>query len=136
MVSEGPYAGLFTTPETKAALAAVSADLHREARGERVLFYYDFPAGYLIAYRRPLVTSPWTFVLPSRVERDVRFFEARARTDDLVVRDDARWVFRPGLPPGVTEEGARLGETPLDRAVAARCDLVAKGRGYSMYRVR
>jgi hypothetical protein len=135
-ITEGPYAGLYTTPETKADLRTLSADIRSYAHGERALFFYDFPAGYLIAYRRPIVTSPWTFVLPSRVERDARFFRERARAGDLVVRDDARWVSRPALPPGALAEGARLGESPLDVAVAERCDLVAKGPGYSMYTVR
>ena len=137
LVTEGPYAGLYTTPAKKRDLERVSAEVHARIHGERALFLYDFPAGYLIAYRRPLVTSPWTFVMPSRVERDARFFRERAQAGELVMRDDGRWAaISPPPPPETLPDGAPMGGTPLDLAVTERCDLVAKGPGYSMYVVR
>jgi len=137
LVTEGPYAGLYTTPATKLALERISTEVHARIHGERALFFYDFPAGYLIAYRRPIVTSPWTFVMPSRVELDARFFRERAKAGELVVRDDGRWAaISPPAPPETLPDGAALGETPLDLAVTERCDLVAKSPGFSMYVVR
>jgi hypothetical protein len=138
MVTEGPYRGIYTTPERKAALAELSAAIVTStAASARALFYFDFPAGYLIAYRRPLITSAWTFALPSRLEPDRRFFLARAAPGDVVVRDDARWVsMKNATQPPDAYLGAALGGTPLDLAVAEHCDLVQKGRGWSIYRVR
>jgi hypothetical protein len=137
VIAEGPYAGLYTTPRTKADLGRISADVHAHAHGSRALFFYDFPAGYLIAYQRPLVTSPWTFVMPSRVERDARFFRERAEPGELVMRDDGRWAATSPPPaPETLPDGASLGTTPLDIAVSERCDLLTKGPGYSMYVVR
>jgi hypothetical protein len=137
LVSKGPYAGIYTAPATKTALERVSAEVHARVRGERVLFFYDFPAGYLIAFRRPMVTSPWTFVMPTRIEPDARFFRERAEAGELVVRDDGRWAaISPPPPPETLPDGAPLGGTPLDLAVSERCDLVGKIPGFSMYVVR
>jgi hypothetical protein len=137
LVTEGPYAGIYTAPAKKRDLDRISAEVHARIHGERALFFYDFPAGYLIAYRRPLVTSPWTFIMPSRVEHDARFFRERARAGELVMRDDSRWGSpNPPPPPETLPDGAALSTTPLDLAVSERCDLVAKGPGYSMYVVR
>ncbi|MBX3191381.1 MAG: hypothetical protein KF819_30565 [Labilithrix sp.] len=138
VVAEGPYKGIYTTPERKAALAELSAAVLANAQqASRALFYFDFPAGYLVSYRRPLITSAWTFALPSHLEPDARFFRERAKPGDLVVRDDARWVsMANATQPPDAYLGAGLGGTPLDLEVAARCDLVQKGRGWSIYRVR
>lgn len=116
----GPFKGLYTTPERKAALGALSADILAHIHGDRALFFYDFPAGYLIAFRRPLAGSVWPFALPSRMEPDARFFREHAKSGEL--------VFRDGPQAG--------GRTPLDRDVAARCDLIANRGYYSLYVVR
>ncbi len=137
LVTEGPYAGIYTAPATKSALERVSAEVRARVHGDRVLFFYDFPAGYLIAFRRPIVTSPWTFVMPTRIEPDARFFRERAQPGELVVRDDGRWAaISPPPPPETLPDGAPLGGTPLDLAVSERCDLVGKIPGFSMYVVR
>jgi hypothetical protein len=114
----GPYKGLFTTPQRRASLAAMSADLIAHARTDRALFFYDLPVGYVIVFRRPLAASVWPFALPARMEHDARYFREHAKPGDMVYRD------------------GRLGTTPLDRAVAERCELIGNRETYSLYEVR
>ena len=123
MVTEGPYKGLYTTPERQRSLAKTSADIVAHAKSQRALFYYDFPAGYLIAGQRPLVSSAWTFPMEPRMSIDAQMFSARARPGDFVFKLGA-------LSPW---------NNPLDRAVKDRCGdpVPGSGReGYSVYQVR
>jgi hypothetical protein len=49
-VKHGPFAGLYTTPERNDFLRDLSHGLQSAAQpGERVLFFYNFPAGYLLS---------------------------------------------------------------------------------------
>ena len=116
-VMEGPYRGLYTTPEKREFLRQLAADIRTYNRGERALFIYDLPAGYLMAYRRPLATSPWIFTLPTRIEPDARYFRAHAKSGDLVVVD------------------RHQGRMPLDRAVLELSDVVATRAGFIGYTV-
>jgi hypothetical protein len=53
-IDRGPFAGLYTTPERAALIGDITNDLKRVATSEdRVFFFYDFPAGYL------LTDLPW-----------------------------------------------------------------------------
>jgi hypothetical protein len=60
-VNAGPFLGLRTMP----AKAAWAEEITREVRavakpGERMLAFYDFPAGYLIAPSKPGLPTSWT----------------------------------------------------------------------------
>ncbi|CAN5905450.1 hypothetical protein BH11MYX4_BH11MYX4_32490 [soil metagenome] len=106
-VTEGPYKGLYTVPMKREFLRTMTADIATYAHGERALFIYDLPIGYLIANRRPLVTSAWIFTLPSRIEPDARYFRSHAKSGDFVIVDHPQ----PRMP--------------LDRDVLERSELVA-----------
>ena len=120
-ITEGPYKGLYTFPDRKRWLGVISADIRAYAGSPRLLFYYDFPAGYLIADRPPLVPSVWIFGFPQRAAIDSRYFHAHAKPGEHVFRLDGGWN-----PNG----------TSVDKAVADRCELVGQREGYSIYVVR
>ena len=103
-VTEGPYKGLYTTNSKREFLRTMTGDVQRYSHGDRVLFVYDLPIGYLIANRRPLVASTWIFSLPSRIEPDARYFRSHVKSGDLVIIDHLQ---------------ARM---PLDRAVLELSD--------------
>lgn len=118
-VTEGPYKGLFTSPRRKAWLASVTADIREHAKGERALFFYDFPAGYLIANKRPIVTSAWIFPFVQRSVDDARFFQERAASGELVMRLNGHH------PP-----------MPLDDQVKGRTRPIGQRDGYRLDVVR
>ncbi len=117
-IAHGPYKYLYTTPAKAEYLRTLSADIAAHPDGERALFAYDNPVGYLIANRRPLISSPWTFPLPTREERDARLFMERAKPGDLVIRDHSR------------------GGASLDRAIVDRSTLILTRPSYNVYIVR
>jgi hypothetical protein len=119
LVTDGPYQGILTTPSRRRTLARTSADIRARA-SERMLFYYDFPAGYLIAARRPNVPSTWLFAREPRMSMDARQFERDARPGDVIFKLEP-------LIPSVN---------PLDRAVSERSEKVADGEGYTVRVVR
>jgi hypothetical protein len=121
LIVDGPYKGLYTTTERRRSLAAMSRDILAIGKSQRMLFYYDFPVGYLIAQSRPLVTSPWTFAMEPRMTKDAEFFQHRASPGDLVVR------VGPMTPS----------DNSLDRAVLARSEKLEERRdGYTAWFVR
>lgn len=118
-VTSGPYKGLFTTPSKKAYLDAMARDIATYARGDRVLFFYDFPAGYLIAQKRPLAASAWIFPLARRADIDAQHVRREASSGELIVRVD----------PG----GAPL---PIDGVISEIGRPIARRNGYELYIVR
>ena len=120
-VTEGPYQGLFTTPQKKAWLREVSANIERHKTGERSLFYYRFPAGYLIANQRPLAASAWIFPIPRRAEFDARYFREHATPGELVMHVVGR-----------DYDAA----TALAPAIAEQCDEVERAAGFTMWVVK
>lgn len=120
-ITEGPYKGILTTPARKASLARASHELKALATSSRALFYYDFPAGYLITGQRPLVASAWIFAMEPRMRIDSEFFERRASSGDMVFRAE------PGFNPGANR---------LDRAVKDRSDSLGTHEGFGVWRVR
>jgi hypothetical protein len=119
LVRTGPYDGIRTTAAKHKMLESVQRDVTSHKSGDRITFYYDFPAGYLIAEQRPAVTSPWIFSVAGRNRFDAEFFRDRTKTGDLVVNT----------------QGGVLTDMPLDMAVAQRCTQLVKGDGYVVYTV-
>jgi hypothetical protein len=116
LVTEGPYKGLYTSTGKQQWLAEFTRDVGARGMGNRALFYYEFPAGYLIANRLPLVPSAWIFQFKKRSELDAVYFNAHASAGELVV-----FV---GSPYG-------HGGMAMDEAVAARCGPLKVKNGYS-----
>lgn len=119
VVRDGPYKGLLTTPDRVQFLERITADILEHRASARTLFYYDFPAGYLIAARRPLVPSAWIFAFEPRLTMDTQMFEARATSGDFVFKF-----------------GPMNTANALDRAVRARAEPLGGHDGYTYWRVR
>jgi hypothetical protein len=59
-VERGPFAGLYTVPDRAAFIEDMADCLNRVAESEdRVLFFYDFPAGYLLTDLHPASNCSW-----------------------------------------------------------------------------
>ena len=58
-VSSGPYAGLRTSLNKKLWLEEIGRDLDRVSPQCRIVFFRDFPAGYLLSHSRPDTSSAW-----------------------------------------------------------------------------
>ncbi len=58
-VQQGPYRGLFTSREKLDYLNAVTADIRRFENQAGYVFFYDFPAGYLLTEMRVGSSSSW-----------------------------------------------------------------------------
>lgn len=58
-VSSGPYAGLQTSLNKKLFLEEIRRDLARVGPRCRIVFFKDFPAGYLLARARADTNSAW-----------------------------------------------------------------------------
>jgi hypothetical protein len=58
LMTDGPYAGLFTSSERKQFLTEITEDLQKfRGKNQTVLFYDSFPAGYLLSDLRPMTKS-------------------------------------------------------------------------------
>jgi hypothetical protein len=58
-VASGPYAGLKTSLNKKLWLEEIGRDLDRVSPDCRIVFFRDFPAGYLLSHSRPDTSSAW-----------------------------------------------------------------------------
>jgi hypothetical protein len=58
-VSSGPYAGLQTSLNKKLWLEEIGRDLHRLGPPCRIVFFKDFPGGYLLSHSQPDTNSAW-----------------------------------------------------------------------------
>ncbi len=62
LMDKGPFKGIFTTLEKKELLDSVYVDIKElEKNGKNVLFYDDFPAGYLFTSMRAASPTLWIF---------------------------------------------------------------------------
>jgi hypothetical protein len=69
-VKSGAYAGIRTSPNKELFLEQFQADLARIGPHCRIVFFKDFPAGYLLARSRPDTNSAWiATVAPSKTAR-------------------------------------------------------------------
>lgn len=58
-VSSGPFAGLKTSLNKKLWLEEIGRDLDRVSPHCRIVFFRDFPAGYLLSHSRAHTSSAW-----------------------------------------------------------------------------
>lgn len=87
-IDRGPYWGLHTTPAKRQQLEKMTAELLAHRGGRDARLYYNVPAAYIIAERRPMVASPWIFAFPSKMNDDARSFVEKARPGDLILLSD------------------------------------------------
>jgi hypothetical protein len=84
---DGPFRGLYTTPEKQAWIEELSAALRAHAAGhERVVAVTHFPLAYLVTDLPPATRSTWGLACPpkadwdcvERFEQDLEHFDARS----------------------------------------------------------
>jgi hypothetical protein len=89
-IEQGPYAGLLTSNEKRSFLERLQLDLIGAGEPCRILFFNDFPAGYLLSTARPDTNSAWTLtVAPSRIgpyqDTLLRYYRSHGFPDVVVV---------------------------------------------------
>src|SRR6185369_15534726 len=61
-IASGPYRYLRTTPEKARFVERIGADIGKLSQeAGSVVYYYDFPAGYLFSGMKPATTTVWQF---------------------------------------------------------------------------
>jgi hypothetical protein len=90
-IESGPYAGLLTEPENDDLLAALAHDLRRTSQKRcSILFYYTFPAGYLLTASPPDTNTAFLWdrePLRSVYDRRLlRYYTSRGEFPDVAVR--------------------------------------------------
>ena len=63
-VSSGPFAGLRTSLNKKLWLEEIARDLDRVGPHCRIVFFRDFPAGYLVSHSQADTSSAWIATIP------------------------------------------------------------------------
>lgn len=125
-IQAGPFRGLKTTEEKKAFIEQFAHDLKAYSYpNDRILVFFDFPAGYLFSELRPAVNSVWTSVLGD--------WPAVNRTPAI------KYYERTGILPNLVFMFAR-GRESDDRLVGmVKSNLYQKIGGadqYEIYRLR
>jgi hypothetical protein len=137
-IRAGPFAGIYTTPERRLFIDAISADLRSLAPPAcRILFYDNFPAGYLLAPGRGYTNAVWLLRVPVSKEVAYRRVLLRYYADEGSLPDV---VVRMNDIPGLGTSG-RLQYSindPLDRLVrqSGRYKLAAQRAAYGIYERR
>jgi hypothetical protein len=126
-ITNGPYAGLLTTPAKREFLSQLNRDLQETSgRRCRILFYDDFPAGYLLGRGRPDTNTVWLLgvVGTRRAAYDrllVNYYKKQGELPDIVVR-------MTSFPePDMTPETYRASD-PLERLFTGKRYVVVRER--------
>lgn len=89
-IQAGPYKGIFTTKARDAFLSVLTDDITALSKPQdRILFFDDFPAGYLMSNLRPATPTVWlnpTSAYPT-VDRTIneKYYRRRGIQPDVVV---------------------------------------------------
>jgi hypothetical protein len=125
----GAYAGIYTTAAKQKFVAAMTSDLRRLSPGRcRILFYDDFPAGYLLSGSRAYTNAVWLFGETNAERRSLlRYYSARGALPDVIVRVTKVLGFEGAITYSKTD--------PVDRLVtrSGTYRLRAKRDTYSVY---
>lgn len=133
-VERGPYRWLLTTSERRDLVHRLAADIETVAQPkDRVLVFDDFPAGYLIAGKRPATPTVWSFPLDAyaSIDRTVNeaYYTRQNTRPSIVVRMEK--IPRPDDP------GLRyLPMDPLVRYVDEHYAPVLRTENYTIYRTK
>ncbi len=130
-VQAGPYKGIYTTQRRDTFLSELVSDLRAIAKqGDRVLFFDDFPAGYLMSTLRPATPTVWlnpSSAYPT-VDRTIneKYYARSGIQPDLVVK--LKRIPRPDDP------GLRYpDDDPVVRYVRARYRKCLERPDYDIY---
>ena len=132
-IGSGPFAGIHTTSERKRFVEMLTRDLRTLSPSTcEILFYDEFPAGYLLASSRPETNAVFELIVP-RAQRVgyrsvlLRYYKAQSRLPDVIVRMTS--------VPGIALTMPLTRSDPLDRLVAesGAYILTEKRRRYAIY---
>ncbi|MDH4079751.1 MAG: hypothetical protein OEU68_08050 [Nitrospira sp.] len=130
-IRSGPYKGIFTTKTRDKFLRELSSDIGAIAKkSDKILFFDDFPAGYLMSTLRPATPTVWlnpSSAYPT-VDRTIneKYYARSGIQPDLVVR--LKRIPRPDDP------GLRYPEDdPVVRYVRARYKKCLERADYEIY---
>jgi hypothetical protein len=89
-VQSGPYAGLATTPWKRTWIDVLQRDLERYESGCTILFFDDFPAGYLLSEARPDTNGAWVATVAPQLQAPyqdelLRYYRGRGYPDVVVL---------------------------------------------------
>jgi hypothetical protein len=130
-IAHGPYAGLLTTPAKRAFLDRLGRDLAGVRAPCRILFFDDFPAGYLLTGARPDTTQAWlSSRAPARDEQTLLAYYRTHGLPDLVVVMSRI----PYAAPAGRGERYRAGDPLLVLVHAPPYRLAASRLEYRIYR--
>jgi hypothetical protein len=130
-IGHGPYAGLVTTAAKRAFLDRLGRDLAGVGSPCRILFFDDFPAGYLLTAARPDTTQAWlSSRAPTRDERALlAYYRVHGLPDVVVVMSRV-----PYAAPAGRGERYRAGDPLLALVRAPPYRLAASRPEYRLYR--
>jgi hypothetical protein len=119
-VARGPFAGLVTSAEKQRYLYLLAADLKPIASPScGILFYYNFPAGYLLTSAVPETNAAWLLARePQRSRYRVRllsYYRMRNKLPDIAVR-----MISIPSPGSSTPRPTYLPSDPLDQLIRGR----------------
>jgi len=89
-VQAGPYAGLATTPWKRTWVSRLQSDLAAFRSPCTILFFNDFPAGYLLSEAQPDTNGAWVANVPRDLVKPyqnalIRYYRRRGYPDVIVV---------------------------------------------------
>jgi hypothetical protein len=137
LVTDGAYAGLYTTREKRDFLTALDRDLAAvSASNCRIVFYDAFPAGYLLGHGRSATNATWLVDVKdeqvAEYQRVLLEYYERSGLPDIVVRLD-----RIPLTDKTAIEQTYRAHEPLERTFGGgRYGLARDGHGYRILRKR
>jgi hypothetical protein len=114
-VTSGPYAGIYTTPKRRRFVETMAADLKRRSPSScRILFYDNFPAGYLLSASKAYTNAVYLLDVDASKLRAYRrvlfdYYASKHALPDVVVR----LTHTPSSGAGAHYNSA----DPLDRLV-------------------
>ncbi len=130
-VQSGPFKGLATTPIKEEYLRHLTTDLAAVAKpGSKILFYYQFPAGYLLTNLKPAMPSLWMFCSKASWQECISYYEKSRAPGDIVVRIRAN-LFRNGLEIPYEDSGPII--KPFDSFIQSSHAKILSSGLYDIY---
>ncbi|MCL4368415.1 MAG: hypothetical protein M1337_04535 [Actinobacteria bacterium] len=102
-IASGPFQGIKTSPQSAALVTDMERDVRRLSRpGDRILFFDDLPAGYLMTSLRPAANTTWSpspyYVPGADASALLRYYERQHVRPSIVVQYLVDTPYQPNHP--------------------------------------